>query len=132
MGMMGAASKGIIKREQQHNATVYKTYYQANPFANVDEKEDIEAYQKEVEDRKLQEQDGTEIVEVTTSVIAGPPDVDASSPAGGEEEDDVVVVTTDGDARINGESELVSPTDASDEHVTIVSSPENNSPTGEA
>ena len=26
--MMGAASKGIIKREQQHNATVYKTYYQ--------------------------------------------------------------------------------------------------------
>ena len=29
---------------------------QANPFANVDEKEDIEAYQKQVEDKKLQEQ----------------------------------------------------------------------------
>jgi len=73
----------------------------------------------------LQEQDGTEIVEVTTSVIAGPPDLDASSPAGGAREDDgdVVVVTSEGDARVNGESALVSPVDASDEHVTVVSSP---------
>ena len=64
--------------------------------------------------------DGTEIVEVTTAVVAGPPDMDASSPAGG---DGVVVVTSDGDAHVNGESEIVSPTDASDEHVTVVSSP---------
>lgn len=77
--MMGAASKGIIKREQQHNATVYKTYYQANPFANVDENEDMEAYQKQVESNKLQEQDGTEIVEVTTVVAGPPPDLEVSS-----------------------------------------------------
>lgn len=29
---------------------------QANPFANVDENEDFEAYQRQVEDKKLQEQ----------------------------------------------------------------------------
>ena len=37
-------------------------FLQANPFANVDEKEDMEAYQKQVEDRKLQEQGETEDV----------------------------------------------------------------------
>ena len=70
--------------------------------------------------------DGTEIVEVTTSVVAGPPaDLEvSSSPAGGEAEAGaVVIVTAEGDARVNGESELVSPTDNSEEHVTVVSSP---------
>ena len=30
--VVGAASKGIIKREHQHNAVVYKSYYATNPF----------------------------------------------------------------------------------------------------
>ena len=43
-----------VHRAKAHNPR--STSVQANPFANVDEKEDIEAYQKQVEDRKLQEQ----------------------------------------------------------------------------
>ena len=59
---------------------------------------------------------------MTTAVVAGPPDeLDASSPAGGEV---ITVITADeGHARVNGESEMASPTDASDEHVVVVSSP---------
>lgn len=32
---VGAASKGIIQRDYQHHATVYKTAYSRNPFDNV-------------------------------------------------------------------------------------------------
>ena len=39
--MMGAASKGIIKREQQHNATVYKTYYQVNGMLHIPERSSV-------------------------------------------------------------------------------------------
>ena len=37
--MVGAASKGIIQREFQHNATVYKSAYAKNPFDSVTEEE---------------------------------------------------------------------------------------------
>src|SRR5699024_12579340 len=37
--MVGAASKGIIQRDFQHNATVYKSAYAKNPFDNVTEEE---------------------------------------------------------------------------------------------
>jgi adducin len=33
--LMGAASKGIIQRGYQHNATVYKAPYAKNPFDSV-------------------------------------------------------------------------------------------------
>lgn len=36
---MGAASKGIIKREHQHNAIVYKSYYATNPFDKMSDEE---------------------------------------------------------------------------------------------
>jgi len=49
--VMGAASKGIIQRDHQHNATVYKQYYAANPFENMSEAE-IAAYQAEVQGRE--------------------------------------------------------------------------------
>ena len=32
---VGAASKGIIQRDYQHHATVYKSAYSRNPFDNV-------------------------------------------------------------------------------------------------
>lgn len=46
--MVGAASKGIIQRNYQHNATVYKTPYAKNPFDAVTD-EEIEYYKNAVE-----------------------------------------------------------------------------------
>ena len=48
--VVGAASKGIIQREHQHNAVVYKQYYAPNPFDNMTE-DDIEKYKREIEGR---------------------------------------------------------------------------------
>ncbi|XP_053407842.1 gamma-adducin-like isoform X3 [Mercenaria mercenaria] len=52
--VIGAASKGIIQRDQQHNVQVYHSQYAANPFETMSEDE-IERYKWEVEHR---EQDG--------------------------------------------------------------------------
>lgn len=46
--VVGAASKGIIQRDHQHNAVVYKTHYAPNPFDNMSE-DDIASYKKDVE-----------------------------------------------------------------------------------
>lgn len=46
--MVGAASKGIIQKDHQHNATVYKTYYAQNPFDSMTE-EEIAKYQQQVQ-----------------------------------------------------------------------------------
>lgn len=48
MILVGAASKGIIQRNFQHNATVYKTPYAKNPFDAVTD-EEIEYYKNAVE-----------------------------------------------------------------------------------
>ncbi|CAF4225040.1 unnamed protein product, partial [Rotaria magnacalcarata] len=53
--IVGAASKGIIKRDQQNNAIVYKSYYAQNPFAHIDNDE-IEKYKREVEQNQMREQ----------------------------------------------------------------------------
>ncbi|CAH0394574.1 unnamed protein product [Bemisia tabaci] len=45
--VVGAASKGIIQREFQHHATVYKTPYAKNPFDTVTDQE-LEDYKKVV------------------------------------------------------------------------------------
>lgn len=54
--MMGAASKGIIQRDYQHNATVYKTPYAKNPFDRVTD-EDLDEYKKVVEKKSKGEYD---------------------------------------------------------------------------
>eukprot|EP00106_Octopus_bimaculoides_P018485 XP_014785927.1 PREDICTED: protein hu-li tai shao-like isoform X3 [Octopus bimaculoides] len=46
--MIGAASKGIIRRDHQHNAIVYKSLYSPNPFENVSEDE-LAKYKEKVE-----------------------------------------------------------------------------------
>lgn len=46
--LVGAASKGIIQRNYQHNATVYKTPYAKNPFDAVTD-EEIQYYKNSVE-----------------------------------------------------------------------------------
>lgn len=43
--IVGAASKGIIQRDHQHNAKVYKTAYAKNPFDNISEVE-LEEYKR--------------------------------------------------------------------------------------
>ena len=48
--VVGAASKGIIQRDHQHDAVVYKQYYASNPFDSMTEA-DVERYKAEVERR---------------------------------------------------------------------------------
>ena len=45
--LVGAASKGIIQRGFQHNATVYKTPYAKNPFDAITDQE-LEEYKRDV------------------------------------------------------------------------------------
>lgn len=49
--LVGAASKGIIQRNFQHNATVYKAPYAKNPFDNVTDDE-LNEYKRTVERKK--------------------------------------------------------------------------------
>lgn len=46
--LMGAASKGIIQRGFQHNATMYKSPYAKNPFDSITD-EELDEYKKVVE-----------------------------------------------------------------------------------
>lgn len=48
---MGAASKGIIQRGYQHNATVYKAPYAKNPFDSVTDDE-LKEYKMTVEKKR--------------------------------------------------------------------------------
>lgn len=58
--LVGAASKGIIQREYQHNATVYKSAYAKNPFDNVTN-QDLEEYKSEIEKKQHPEEPDTAI-----------------------------------------------------------------------
>lgn len=53
--IVGAASKGIIQRDHQHNAKVYKTAYAKNPFDNISDAE-LEEY-KRIVSRKQRGED---------------------------------------------------------------------------
>lgn len=48
--LMGAASKGIIQRDFQHHATVYKQPFAKNPFDAVTN-EELEAYKQSIENK---------------------------------------------------------------------------------
>lgn len=54
--LMGAASKGIIQRGYQHNATMYKAPYAKNPFDCVTD-EELDEYKKDIERKKRGEYD---------------------------------------------------------------------------
>ncbi|XP_017783338.1 PREDICTED: protein hu-li tai shao isoform X1 [Nicrophorus vespilloides] len=60
--LMGAASKGIIQRGYQHNATMYKSPYAKNPFDSITD-EDIENYKKIVNKKEKGEFDDTDYSE---------------------------------------------------------------------
>jgi len=55
--LVGAASKGIIQRDFQHHAVVYKTPYAKNPFDSVTN-EEFEDYKRTIE-RKTRGEDAT-------------------------------------------------------------------------
>lgn len=54
--IVGAASKGIIQRDHQHNAVVYKSLYSPNPFENISE-EELARYKEKVEGKTKGEPD---------------------------------------------------------------------------
>ena len=50
---VGAASKGIIQRDFQHHATVYKSAYAKNPFDNVSA-EELDEYRRIIDAKSRQ------------------------------------------------------------------------------
>ncbi|XP_047518706.1 protein hu-li tai shao isoform X5 [Pieris napi] len=81
--LMGAASKGIIQRGYQHNATVYSAPYARNPFDHVTDTE-IDEYRRIVERKQRSEYD-TDLSEseaISAAQITSP----ASAPSETEEE----------------------------------------------
>ncbi|XP_028966682.1 protein hu-li tai shao [Galendromus occidentalis] len=67
----GAASKGIIQRDFQHNAMVYKSAYQKNPFDGITE-EDLEEYHKLIERKARGEIIETDIPENLKPLLQEP------------------------------------------------------------
>lgn len=63
--LMGAASKGIIQRGYQNNATVYKAPYAKNPFDSVTDDE-LNEYKKTVEKKRLGDYTDTDFSESET------------------------------------------------------------------
>ncbi|RVE42416.1 hypothetical protein evm_012931 [Chilo suppressalis] len=81
--LMGAASKGIIQRGYQHNATMYSAPYARNPFDHISDRE-IEEYRRIVE-RKARSDYDTDLSEseaISAAQITSP----ASAPSETEEE----------------------------------------------
>nr|XP_032526052.1 uncharacterized protein LOC116776874 isoform X8 [Danaus plexippus plexippus] len=60
--LMGAASKGIIQRGYQHNATMYSAPYARNPFDHVTDT-DIDEYKRVVERKQRGQEYDTDISE---------------------------------------------------------------------
>ncbi|BFZ01094.1 hypothetical protein BsWGS_04138 [Bradybaena similaris] len=67
--VVGAASKGIIQRDHQHNAVVYRQYYAANPFENMSEAE-IEQYQAEIQRKERGEPEIEEQIPQPSNEVA--------------------------------------------------------------
>uniref|UniRef100_A0A6B2E9K0 Putative cytoskeletal protein adducin n=1 Tax=Phlebotomus kandelakii TaxID=1109342 RepID=A0A6B2E9K0_9DIPT len=80
--LMGAASKGIIQRGYQHNATVYKAPYAKNPFDSVTDDE-LSEYKKTVERKAHGDYTDTDYSEseaLSSLQTSGPPKSSALSP----------------------------------------------------
>jgi adducin len=71
--LVGAASRGIIQRDHQSSATVFKTYYAPNPFDNVTE-EDVEEYKAEIhkKTRRTTTGDALTTEDESDAIIPGP------------------------------------------------------------
>ncbi|RWS11857.1 Protein hu-li tai shao-like protein [Dinothrombium tinctorium] len=69
--LVGAASKGIIQREYQHNAMVYKSAYSKNPFDNVTDQE-LEEYKRLIEKKQRGEPVDEEVPEHVRHLLLEP------------------------------------------------------------
>merc|ERR1719150_1840559 len=75
---VGAASKGIIQRDFQHHATVYKSAYAKNPFDNVSA-EELDEYRRIIDAKSRQGGGGdtpvpdSSTLENTTGDVMSPP-----------------------------------------------------------
>ncbi|XP_054715695.1 protein hu-li tai shao-like isoform X2 [Uloborus diversus] len=85
--LVGAASKGIIQREYQHNAMVYKSAYSKNPFDNITE-QDLEEYRNIVERRQrgesIEEEVPDEIKHLLMEPVSQPSKPQISTPPTGK------------------------------------------------
>ncbi|KAM3958645.1 adducin 1-like protein hts isoform 2-T3 [Aphomia sociella] len=82
--LMGAASKGIIQRGYQHNATVYSAPYARNPFEQVTDR-DIDEYRRVIERKQRGHEYDTDLSEsepISAAQVTSP----ASAPSETEEE----------------------------------------------
>ncbi|CAN7990781.1 unnamed protein product [Ixodes hexagonus] len=69
--MVGAASKGIIQRDFQHNAMVYKSAYSKNPFDNISDGE-LEEYRRLVEKKQRGEPIEEEVPDSIKALLVEP------------------------------------------------------------
>lgn len=91
--LMGAASKGIIQRGYQHNATVYKAPYAKNPFDSVTDDE-LNEYKKVVEKKRTGEYTDTDFSEseaLSSMQISGQVKSPPMSPPSHSESEHVVM-----------------------------------------
>ncbi|XP_022254584.1 protein hu-li tai shao-like isoform X4 [Limulus polyphemus] len=89
--LVGAASKGIIQREFQHNAMVYKSAYAKNPFDNITDQE-LEEYRRIVEKKQRGEPVEEEVPEEIKHLLVEPIAIP-------EQQQQQPVVTTPADSR---------------------------------
>jgi len=122
--LVGAASKGIIQRDFQHNAVVFKTPYSKNPFDAVSDAE-LEEYRQTVERKQRGEPEEIEIEKLTITPEVATVDVvddsmhdstfNATSPTSPTSDDD-------GENVANGD-------DTEAQHSTLSQSSKEGSPT---
>ncbi|KAL1432040.1 hypothetical protein MTO96_013403 [Rhipicephalus appendiculatus] len=129
--LVGAASKGIIQRDYQHNAMVYKTAYSKNPFDNITDSE-LEDYKRLVERKQRGESIDDDVPDSLKPLLVEPvavpsqgpqrtssplqsPAQSPTSPASDEEDSKSSArvkrslssrLATEGDAPVNGDEKL--------------------------
>ncbi|XP_077501569.1 adducin 1-like protein hts isoform X5 [Amblyomma americanum] len=150
--LVGAASKGIIQRDYQHNAMVYKTAYSKNPFDNITDSE-LEDYKRLVERKQRGESIDDDVPDSLKPLLVEPvavpsqgpqhtssplqsPAQSPTSPASDEEDSKSSArvkrslssrLATEGDAPVNGDEKLRS-AESGDVSAASRSSKEQSSP----
>ncbi|XP_071524299.1 protein hu-li tai shao isoform X2 [Panulirus ornatus] len=122
--MVGAASKGIIQRDFQHNAVVYKTPYAKNPFDAITDQE-LEEY-KELVERK---QRGDPIEEIEIEKMNITPERAQVDVVDDSIQDSTLNTTAPTSPTSDQEGETVANGDDEAQHSTVSHSSKEGSPT---
>ena len=67
---VGAASKGIIQRDYQHHATVYKSPYAKNPFDNISA-EELQEYKRIIDSKNRNDQGESSLFYAAQRLVMG-------------------------------------------------------------